>query len=69
MYIGEYEVYLGVNKVYIGKHKAHRRFIANEQPREDVRLRGGSLIEPCAIVPGAERISNRCNIEYNLRQK
>ena len=69
MYIGEYEVYLGVNKVYIGKHKAHRRFIANEQPREDVRLRGGSLIEPYAIVPGAERISNRCNIEYNLRQQ
>ena len=25
--------------------------IANEQPREDARLRGGSLIEPCAIVP------------------
>ena len=37
--------------------------IANEQPREDARLRGGSLIEPCAIVPGAEKISNRCNIE------
>ena len=36
--------------------------IANKQPRKDVRLRGGSLIEPCAIVPGAEKISNRCNI-------
>ena len=36
---------------------------ANEQHREDARLRGGSLIEPCAIVPGAEKISNRCNIE------
>ena len=22
-------------------------------------VRGGSLIEPCAIVPGAEKISNR----------
>ena len=30
--------------------------IANEQPREDERLRGG-------IVPGVEKISNRCNIE------
>ena len=27
-------------------------------------LRGGSLIEPCAIVPGTEKISNRCNMEY-----
>ena len=26
---------------------------------EDAKLRGGSLIEPCAIVPGAEKISNR----------
>ena len=27
--------------------------IANEQPREDVRLRSGSgsLIEPCVVVP------------------
>ena len=38
-------------------------FIANEQPREDVRLQGSSLIELCAIVPGAEKISNRCNID------
>ena len=37
--------------------------IANEQPREDARLRGGSLIEPCAVVPGAQKISKRCNIE------
>ena len=37
--------------------------IANEQLREDARLRGGSLIEPCAIVPGVEKISNRCIIE------
>ena len=37
--------------------------IANERPREDARLRGGNLIEPCAIVPGAKKISNRCNIE------
>lgn len=29
--------------------------IANEQPRKDVRLRGSSLIELCAIVPGAEK--------------
>ena len=36
--------------------------IANEQPREDARLRGESLIVPCAIVPGVEKISNRCNI-------
>ena len=55
MYIGEYEVYLGVNKVYIGKYKAYRRFIANKQPREDATLRGGSLIEPCAIVPGQKK--------------
>ena len=39
-----------------------RLLIANEQPREDARLRGGSLIETCAIVPGAEKISNQCNI-------
>ena len=37
--------------------------IAKEQPREDARLRGGSLIEPYAIVPGAEKISNRCSIQ------
>ena len=37
--------------------------IANEQPREDARLRGGSLIEPYAVVPGAQKLSNRCNIE------
>ena len=37
--------------------------IANEQPRGDARLRGRSLIELCAIVPGAEKILNRCNIE------
>ena len=29
-------------------------FVANEQPRKDARLRGGSLMEPCAIVPGAD---------------
>ena len=28
--------------------------IADEQPREDARPRGCSLIEPCAIVPGAD---------------
>ena len=39
-----------------------RLLIANEQPRKDARLRGGSLIETCMIVPGAEKISNRCNI-------
>ena len=33
-----------------------RLLIANKQPREDARLRGGSLIETCTIVPGAERI-------------
>ena len=27
MYIGEYEVYLGVNKVYIGKYKAYRSLV------------------------------------------
>ena len=36
--------------------------IANEQLREDARLRGESPIEPCAIVPGVEKVSNRCNI-------
>ena len=35
---------------------------ANERPREDARLRGGTVIEPCAIVPGAKKISNGCNI-------
>ena len=30
--------------------------IANEQPHVLVRLQGGSLIEPCAIVPGTEKI-------------
>ena len=30
--------------------------IADEKPR-------GSLIEDCAIVPEAEKISSRCNIE------
>ena len=37
--------------------------IAASQPREDTSLRGGSLIESCTIVAGAEKISNRCNIE------
>ena len=36
-------------------------FIAKEQPLEDTRLWGGSLIQPCTIVPGAEKISNWCN--------
>ena len=35
--------------------------VANEQPREDARLRDGGLIEPCAIVSGKEKISNACN--------
>ena len=36
----------------------------NEQaPREDTRLRGGSVIDLWKIVPGAEIISNRCNME------
>ena len=39
-----------------------RLLIANKQPHEDARLRGGSLIETCAIVPGAEKILDRCNI-------
>ena len=38
--------------------------IAASQPREDARLRVGSLIKLCAIVPGAEKFSKRCNIEY-----
>ena len=37
--------------------------IAKEQPREEARVRGGSLIEPCAIVPGAEKVLNGCSIE------
>ena len=32
--------------------------IANEQPHVFVKLRGGRPIEPCEIVPGAEKISN-----------
>ena len=53
------------NQVFfvIVHNKNKKKIIANEQPREDSRLRGGSLIEPCAIVPGAEKILNRCNIE------
>ena len=35
------------------------KLIANEQPCEDTMLRGSSLIELCAIVPGAEKILNR----------
>ena len=37
--------------------------IANKQPREDVRLQGGSLIELCVIVPVAEKISSQCKTE------
>ena len=40
--------------------------IAKEQPCEDARLWGGSLIEPCTIVPGAEKISNRCKNRLNV---
>ena len=29
--------------------------LLTKQPGEDMRLQGFSLIEPCAIVPGAER--------------
>ena len=36
-------------------------FIAKEQPLEDTRLQSGSLIQPCVIVPGTEKISNWCN--------
>ena len=36
--------------------------IANKQPRKDARLQGGSPIKMCVIVPGAEKILNRCNI-------
>ena len=36
--------------------------LANEQPREEARLRDGTWIKPCAIVPGAAKISNRWNI-------
>lgn len=42
------------------KHSSH--IIANEQPRKDARLQGGSLIEQCTIVPEAEKISNWCNM-------
>lgn len=38
---------------------ARKRYSANEQPCKDARLWGLSLIEPCAIVPGPEKISNR----------
>ena len=38
---------------------ARKRYSANEQPCKDARLWGRSLIEPCAIVPGPEKISNR----------
>ena len=36
--------------------------------REDAKLRGGSLIEPCAIVPGAKktRIDNHCQTAMTL---
>ena len=41
---------------------AEYQFIANEQPRENASLRDSSLIQPRAIVPGEEIISNRCYI-------
>ena len=31
------------------------------------KTRGCGLIEPCAIVPGAEKISNRCNVRQPWR--
>jgi len=37
--------------------------IAKEQPREDARLRGG-----CAIVPGAEKMSNQSVAYSNVRK-
>ena len=41
----------------------HAIFIANERPREDSKLWGGNLKELCAIVPGPEKILNRCNVD------
>ena len=41
----------------------HAIFIAHERPREDSKLCGGNLIELCAIVPGPEKILNRCNVD------
>ena len=41
--------------------------IANEQPREDARLRGGSLMDPSAIVPGQKK--SRIDVTLsNVRQ-
>ena len=36
--------------------------IANEQPREDARLRGGSIIRPCAEVPREKE--SRSDVTY-----
>ena len=41
----------------------HTIFIANERPCEDSKLWGGNLIELCAIVPGPEKLLNRCNVD------
>lgn len=48
-------MYMGVCLTWL-----YSKVIANEQPRKGTRLKGSSLIEPCTIVPGAEKILNQC---------
>ena len=38
--------------------------IANEQPREDARLRGGGLIKPCAKVPRQNESRRQCKVTF-----
>ena len=42
--------------------------IAKEQPREDTRLRGSGLIEPCVIVPAYSNVRQHlwCNSEQRM---
>ena len=53
----------------IGTSSMLVKVIANEQPRKDTRLRGSSLIEPCAIVPAYSNVRQHlwCNSEQRMR--
>ena len=46
-----------------------KTLIAKEQSCEDARLRVGSLIELCAIVTGAEKVLNLCNIHDVMQDR
>ena len=52
----------------IGTSSMLVKVIAKEQPREDTRLWGSSLIEPCVIVPAYSNVRQhwRCNSEQRM---